>query len=72
MRSQLYGSQNFPHSVQKSTESKPIITTTVAKPTAGLYKRLKKEIVDLEEGARKKLTGGKADIKKLEDTMRIS
>jgi len=28
-------------------------------PTEGLYKRLKKEFIDLGETARKKLTGGK-------------
>ena len=35
------------------------------KATEGQYKRLKKEIIDVDEIARKKLTGGKIDEKKL-------
>jgi len=34
--------------------------------TAGLYNRLKKEIVDVHEKARKVLTGGKVDPAKIE------
>ena len=34
--------------------------------TEGLYKRLKKEFIDVDEAARKKLTGGKHDSDLLE------
>ena len=42
--------------------------TSLTKPqaTEGLYKRLKKEFIDVDEAARKKLTGGKHDNEKLE------
>ena len=36
------------------------------KATEGLYKRLKKEHVDVDEVARKKLTGGRIDARKLD------
>ncbi len=36
------------------------------KATEGLYKRLKKELIDVDEIARKKLTGGKIDARKLD------
>ena len=42
--------------------------TVLTRPhaTEGLYKRLKKEFIDVDENARKKLTGGKLEDDKLE------
>lgn len=42
------------------------LATVTEKPTEGQYKRLKKEFIDVEENARKLLTGGKIYPSKLQ------
>ena len=57
-----YPSDWFSRACEVSSE----VTVTAAKPTEGLYRRLKKEFIDVDELVRKNLTGGKVDRDKLE------
>lgn len=61
------GYQNYQPFATHSFETTPANRITKLKATNGLYKRLKKEVIDLDETARKVLTGGKVDTVKIEN-----